>query len=284
MSKSTDLPAIEELRPEVVPTIGEMPALGMGTWELTDPERCPKAVQTALEMGYRHIDTAQVYDNETLVGDGLAAADVDRDEVFLATKIWIDKLGYEDAIESVYASLDRLGVKAVDLLYVHWPAGAYDPAETLEAFDRLHEEHLTDQIGVSNFGTDELAAAEEHGSVPVSVNQIECHPLLPQGPLRDACERRDIDVVAYSPLARGAVFSTTEINTVADRHGVSPAQVSLAWLRQSGSVTIPKASSTDHLRDNWQSLSLKLDETDIQTLEQIEQRARQVDPRFAPWR
>lgn len=283
VNKTTDLTAVEELHPDNVPAVGKMPAAGMGTWELTDPKQCPKAVRTALEMGYRHIDTAQVYDNEALVGDGLATADVDRDDIYLATKIWIDKLGYEDTIESAYASLDRLGVEHVDLLYVHWPAGAYDPVETLEAFDRLHEEGLTDQIGVSNFGTEELAAAEEHGTVPISANQIECHPMLPQSTLRDACDQRDIDIVAYSPLARGEIFDVAEVESVAEKHNVSPAQVSLAWLRQKGIVTIPKASTTDHLRDNWQSLGLQLDEADMQTIDSIEHRARQVDPRFAPW-
>ena len=152
------------------PDADGMPMLGLGTWENTDPETCVESVKTALECGYRHVDTAQVYDNEEAVGRGIVRADVDREDVFLATKVWIDNLGYEDVLETTRASLDRLGVDAVDLLYVHWPAGAYDPEETLRAFEELRDRGSIDRIGVSNFEPRHLETAREYLDGPVFAN------------------------------------------------------------------------------------------------------------------
>ena len=125
-----------------------MPVLGLGTWENEKPDQCAESVKTALETDYRHIDTAQAYDNEAAVGDGIEAADVDREDVFLATKVWIDSLAPDDVVETTEASLDRLGTDYVDLLYIHWPAGEYDPEETLPAFERLHEDGGIDVSGL----------------------------------------------------------------------------------------------------------------------------------------
>ncbi|WP_410766249.1 aldo/keto reductase [Haloferax sp. DFSO60] len=260
-----------------------MPVLGLGTWENTDPEDCANAVKTALEMGYRHIDTAQIYGNEAEVGEGLAAADVDRDDIFLATKVWIDELSYDDVIESTRESLDKLGVEYVDLLYIHWPAREYEPEETLDAFNELVEEGLTKRIGISNFEPDQVREAVELSDAPIFANQIELHPLLPQEELRDACAEEDVEIVAYSPLARGEVFNVPTLTEIAEKHDVSEAQVSLAWLREKGVTAIPKATSEGHIRDNWESLSLKLDDEDIDAIDTIETVDRRVDPGFAPW-
>jgi 2,5-diketo-D-gluconate reductase B len=263
--------------------ISEMPTLGLGTWQNTDPEACANAVATALERGYRHVDTAQAYDNEESVGEGLARADVPREDVFLATKVWIDELAYDDVLSSTEESLERLGVDYVDLLYVHWPAGAYDPADTLAAFDELHDEGLIERIGISNFEPEQVDEAIETADAPVFANQIECHPLLPQDDLRAHCADRDVAVVAYSPLARGEVFDVPEIQQVAEKHGVSEAQVSLAWLREKGVTAIPKATSEAHVRDNWASQALELDADDVAKIDGIGRREREVDPSFAPW-
>ncbi|WP_425498745.1 aldo/keto reductase [Haloplanus salilacus] len=264
-------------------TTTEMPVLGLGTWQNTDPEDCAAAVATALEMGYRHVDTAQAYDNEEHVGDGIARADVPRDDVFLATKVWIDQLAADDVLSSTEESLDKLGVDYVDLLYVHWPAGAYDPEETLGAFEELHESGRIDRIGISNFQPEGVTEAVELTDAPIFANQIECHPLLPQEELRAHCAAHDVEVVAYSPLARGEVFDVPEIQAVAERHGVSEAQVSLAWLREKGVTAIPKATTEGHIRDNWASLSLDLDDEDVERIDGIERRERRIDPDFAPW-
>ncbi len=269
--------------PEEVPHAKEMPVLGLGTWENTDPEQCAESVRVALETGYRHVDTAQIYGNEAAVGDGIAAADVDRDEIFLATKVWIDSLSYDDAIQTTEASLDRLGVESVDLMYVHWPARAYDPEETLSAFDELHDRGLVDRVGVSNFEPEQLETAVELLDAPVFANQVECHPMLPQTELRDACDDHDVELVAYSPLARETVFENETLTAIAADHGVSAAQVSLAWLREKGVTTIPKATSRAHIEDNWASLTLDLSEAEVERIDAIETTDRRVDPDFAPW-
>ena len=263
--------------------ISDMPSLGIGTWQNTDPEECANAVATALDVGYRHVDTAQAYDNEASVGEGLARADVPREDVFLATKVWIEQLAYDDVLASTEASLDRLGVDYVDLLYIHWPAGAYDPEDTLAAFDELYDEGLIERVGISNFEPEQVTEAVETADAPIFANQIECHPLLPQEELRAHCADHDVEVVAYSPLARGEVFDVPEIQDVAEKHGVSEAQVSLAWLDEKGVTAIPKATSEAHVRDNWASRTLDLDDEDVATIDGIDRRERQVDPSFAPW-
>ncbi len=263
--------------------ISEIPTLGIGTWQNTDPEECANAVATAIEMGYRHVDTAQAYDNETAVGEGLARAAVPREDVFLATKVWIDQLGGDDVVASTEESLSKLGVDYLDLLYIHWPAGEYDAEDTLAAFDDLYDEGLIERIGVSNFEPGQVTEAVETADAPIFANQIECHPLLPQDELRAHCADHGVDVVAYSPLARGEVFDIPEINAVADKHGVSEAQVSLAWLREKGVTAIPKATSETHIRDNWASRTLELDDEDVSTIDSIGRTERQIDPDFAPW-
>ena len=261
----------------------DIPMLGLGTWENTDPEACAESVATALEMGYRHIDTAQAYGNEADVGDGLAAADVDREEIFLATKVWIDNLAADDVIETTEASLDRLGVDSVDLMYVHWPSRTYDAEETLAALNELHADGKIDRIGVSNFEPDQLQEAIEISDAPIVANQVECHPFLQQEALREVCADEDVELVAYSPLARGDVLENDTLQEIADAHDASPAQVSLAWLRQQGITAIPKATSETHIRDNWQSLSVTLSDEEIERIESIEQTGRRVDPGFGPW-
>jgi 2,5-diketo-D-gluconate reductase B len=261
----------------------DLPQLGLGTWENTDPDACANAVETALEMGYRHIDTAQIYGNEADVGEGIAAADVDRDDVFLATKVWKDNLAPAAVRETTLESLDRLQTEYVDLLYVHWPAGEYDPEATLGALEALRDDGYVDRIGVSNFEPSDLEQAIEVLDEPPFANQIELHPMLQQRELRTACAEYGVEIVAYSPLARGGVFENDTLTDIAASHDVSAAQVSLAWLRQAGISAIPKATSEAHIADNWQSQSLELSEEDIDRIDRIETRDRRVDPDWAPW-
>jgi len=265
------------------PVSNGMPTLGLGTWQNEDPEACANSVQTALETGYRHVDTAQAYGNEDAVGDGIAAADVDREDVFLATKVWTSELAHDDVLSSTEESLEKLGVDYVDLLYVHWPANAYDPEDTLSAFAELRERGDVERIGVSNFEPRHLDEARDVlGELPFA-NQVELHPLLPQEELREYADREGVELVAYSPLARGEVFDVPEIQDVAEKHGVSEAQVSLAWVREKGVTPIPKATGEDHVVDNWASLDLDLDDEDVAKIDGIERRDRQVDPDFGPW-
>lgn len=265
------------------PVSNDVPILGLGTWQNDDPQDCTDSVQAALEMGYRHVDTAQAYRNEDAVGDGLAAADVDREDVFLATKVWTSELGHDDVLSSTEESLEKLGTDYVDLLYVHWPAEEYDAEDTLSAFAELKERGDIERIGVSNFEPRHLDEAKEVlGELPFA-NQVELHPLLPQEELREYAENNDIELVAYSPLARGEVFDVPEIQDVAEKHGVSEAQVSLSWVREKGVTAIPKATGEDHIADNWASLDVDLDDEDVAKIDSIDRRERQVDPDFGPW-
>ena len=262
----------------------DIPKLGLGTWQNTDPEECTNSVKTALEMGYENIDTAQAYENEEDVGKGLENADVDRKDYFLASKVWIDQLVPENVKASTKESVEKLGVKYVDLMYVHWPSGDYSPQETLKAFKELVHSGEIKNIGVSNFTPEQLDKAMEIAPKHIIANQVEMHPLLQQEELLEKCREHDVTLVAYSPLARGEVFNVPELNEIAKKHDVSEAQVSLAWLMQKdGVVAIPKASSEGHIRDNYKALDLELEEEDVQKIDSIEREERMVDPGFAPW-
>lgn len=262
----------------------EIPKLGLGTWQNSNPEECEQAVKTALEIGYPHIDTAQVYENEEDVGQGLETADIDRDDYFLASKVWINKLSAEGVKNSTKESLGKLGVDFIDLMYIHWPSGAYNPEETLKAFKDLVEEGKINNIGISNFEPEQVDKAMEIAGEHIVANQVEMHPLLQQEELLDKCRERDITLVAYSPLARGKVFEIPEMRDIAEKHDASPAQVSIAWLMQKDNVVaIPKATGEEHISDNHRALDLKLDEEDIEKINSLERRDRRVDPDFAPW-
>jgi 2,5-diketo-D-gluconate reductase B len=259
-----------------------MPMLGLGTWENDDADQCAESVENALDAGYRHIDTAQAYGNEEAVGEGVANADVDRGDVFLATKVWNDNLSYDDVIESTESSLEKLGVDYVDLLYIHWPAGEYDPEETLSAFDELYDEGKIERVGVSNFEPRHLDEAMEAADAPIFANQVEMHPLLQQEELREFAAEEDVELVAYSPLARGDVFEDDTLGDIAEKHDASAAQVSLAWLREKGVTAIPKATGEDHIEDNWASLALDLDEEDVTAIDEMDPGDRKIDPEFGP--
>jgi len=264
------------------PTADGMPMLGLGTWQNDSHDQCRESVQTALEMGYRHIDTAQAYGNEAAVGEGIESSSVDRDDIFLATKVWISNLSREGVIRSTEESLEKLKTDYVDLLYVHWPAREYEPEETLSAFDELYEDGTIDRIGVSNFEPEHIDEAREILDSPLFANQVELHPLLQQRELREYAAENDIELVAYSPLARTDIFSDPTLGQIAEERDTSEAQVTLAWLREKGVTAIPKATSEAHIRDNWGSLDLELDEEEIELIDSIERRTRQVHPDFAP--
>lgn len=274
---SDPMPAAED-----APLADGMPMLGLGTWQNDDHEQCAATVATALEVGYRHVDTAQGYWNEAAVGDGIQAAPVDRDAVFLATKVLTGNLGYRDVIESTEESLEKLGTDYVDLLYVHWPAGAYDPEDTLPAFGELYDRGRIAQIGVSNFEPHHVERATEVLDAPVFANQVELHPLLQQSELREYAAETGLELVAYSPLARGGVFDVPELAEIATKHDASEVQVSLAWLREIGVTAIPKATGREHVEENWRSLALDLDDEDLATIGGIDRQDRLVDPEYGP--
>ena len=260
----------------------ELQALGVGTSGNTDPDTCRETIVDALDVGYRHIDTAQMYDNEEAVGDGIRESDVDRDELVVATKVHPENLASEDARETAHESLDRLGLEYVDLLYVHWPIKAYDPEDTLRAMDELRAAGVTRHVGLSNFTPALLDEASDLLDSPVVAHQVECHPLLPQEELRAYAREHNHHLVAYCPLGQVSI-SHPVLESVAEKHDTTVPLVCLAsGLAQESVVPIPKATG-EHVRENWEAQSLTLDEEDIERIEAIEERERLVDPDGAAW-
>ncbi|GAB7093598.1 aldo/keto reductase [Halolamina litorea] len=240
-----------------------IPKLGLGTWQNED-QSCAGAVETALELGYRHIDTAQVYQNEVAVGNGIAAADVDREDVFLTTKVWRSNFHHDDVIESVEESLEKLDTDYVDLLLMHWPHKRVPVAETLGAMAELHDRGLVEHIGVSNFTAEQLRQAIRVSNVPIVANQVLYHPYYDQSDLLEVCREEDVALTAYSPLARGAVLDDDVLATIGERYDKSAPQVALRWLvQQEGVVAIPKASSREHLASNLAVFDFELSESEM---------------------
>lgn len=229
-----------------------IPALGLGTWELRG-EVAERIVECALEVGYRHIDTAQMYGNEREVGRAIRTSGIPREEIFLTTKIWPDRFRRGDLQRSVEESLGRLGVSRVDLLLLHWPNPEVSLAETMEALLDVHARGWTRWIGVSNFTVALMEeAARLAAPVPLVANQVEYHPFLSQRRVLAACRRLGMALVAYCPLARGRVFESPVIRRIAERHGRNPAQVALRWLiQQEGVAAIPRSAKPEHVKSNF---------------------------------
>jgi 2,5-diketo-D-gluconate reductase B len=264
--------------------VEDLPALGIGTYENTDHEVCANSVETALNVGYRHVDTAEGYDNEAAVGEGIAAADADREDVFLATKVSPDNLAYDDVLDHARASIDRLGVETLDLLYVHWPIRAYDREATLAAFDELYDDGLIRNVGLSNFTPALLEAAIETLEAPLFAHQVECHPLFQQDELRAMAREHGHRLVAYTPLAKGDVTDVPELVDIAEKHDATPTQVSLSWLLSKESVSaIPKSATPEHIRENFGALEVTLDDADVARIDGIDREKRYVDFEEAPW-
>lgn len=262
--------------------------LGLGTSGNDDHEECAATVHQALAEGYRHVDTAQMYNNEAAVGEGLSRAfddpdlDVTREDVVVATKVHPDNLAADDVRETTEASLDRLGLDAADLMYVHWPTSAYDPEETLPAFDALREDGLTRHIGVSNFTPDLLTDAKSILDSPIAAHQIECHPRFQQDELRKIAREEGHHLVGYSPLGKGDVIDDPVLTEIAERNDATPAQVALAWELARGVIPIPKGTG-DHVAENLAATDLSLPESDLAEIDAIGDDDRLIDPDRAAW-
>lgn len=264
-----------------------IPAPGLGTYRVTDEDECIRSVRTALDVGYRHIDTAEAYGNERAVGTGIDRSEVDRDDIFLATKVFHPKFTDDYSAagfkSNVRGCLDRLGVDRVDLLYaVHWPGGEYDPETTFDAVADLHDEGLFDRLGVCNMTPEQIDEARASATLPIDVLQVEMHPLLPQRQTRSYCDANDIELVAYAPLGNGRMLEVPEITDIAEKHEISPARVSVAWAMANGVIPIPKATSRDHIIDNYRARDVNLSDADLAQLDDIGRRERQYDPSYAP--
>jgi diketogulonate reductase-like aldo/keto reductase len=244
----------------------DVPAIGLGTWQLTGQE-CYRAVSTALELGYRHVDTAQAYENEREVGRAIADAGVDREDVFLTTKITPGNAQYGKVRRSTRESLDRLGTDYVDLLLLHWPNPIVDFADTARAMAELVDDGFARNVGVSNFSRRRLETARRVADVPLLTNQVQFHPYRPKRKLLRYCQDEDVLLTAYSPLARGGILDDEVLGTIATKYGASPAQVALRWAVQHRNVVaIPKSSDPDHLRANLEIFEFTLSADEMERI------------------
>ncbi|MER7779194.1 aldo/keto reductase [Streptomyces sp. NPDC096191] len=237
-----------------------LPALGLGTWPMKDDE-AERAVRTALETGYRLIDTATNYRNETGVGRGVAAGGVPREEIVVTTKLPGRHHGYEETLASFEESRARLGLEYVDLYLIHWPLPRVDKyVDSWKAMIKLREDGLVRSVGVSNFTAEHIERLEKETGVLPSVNQIELHPLFPQDELRAFHERKGIRTESWSPLGRGSdLLDDPAVAAVAEAHGVTPAQAVLRWHTQLGAVPIPKSGDPGRQRANLDVFGFELD-------------------------
>ncbi|MDE2486458.1 MAG: aldo/keto reductase [Alphaproteobacteria bacterium] len=247
-----------------------IPQIGLGVWRTPD-DVAVTAVRAALEAGYRHVDTAAMYQNEAGVGQGLRASGVPREAVFVTTKLWNDDQGYDRALRALDASLQRLGLDYLDLWLIHWPSprrGLY--AETWKALVRAREEGRAKSIGVSNFEVEHLdRIIGETGVTPV-INQIECHPRFQQRRLREANLERGVRTESWSPLGQGQLLSDPVIGAIAEKHGRTPAQVIIRWHIDSGLVVIPKSVHPDRIVQNFDVAGFSLDADDMARIEALD--------------
>lgn len=258
-----------------------LPRLGLGTWQI-EGAAATEAVEDALALGYRHIDTARSYGNEREVGAGLRAAGVARDEVWVTTKVWYEDLAPDRLRRSAEASLEDLGLDHVDLLLVHWPNPSVPLNDTLAALHRVRQDGLARHIGVANFPARLLR--EAISQFPIACNQIEYHPYLSQRAVLDVAHAHGIVVTAYSPLGSGGLLRDPVLGAIAEARGCSPAQVSLRWLLdQSGVAAIPKAASSENRRANLAALGLApLTYEERARVDALARGRRFINPSFAP--
>nr|WP_276276783.1 aldo/keto reductase [Halomicroarcula sp. SYNS111] len=247
-----------------------VPRIGFGTYQMEGAE-CAQAVRTALENGYRHFDTAVAYDNESVIGDVIAESHVDREDVFLTTKVkgYQEMLTYDRFLAEAEGCLDRLGTGYVDLLLVHWWQRDGDMEGVFRALDELVADGKVRHIGVSNFSIELLERARDVAETPILTNQIEYHPYFTDvhGDLVAYCQEHDILVTAYSPLAEGRVVRDETFTAIGDRYGKTAAQVSLRWLiQQDGVIAIPKSSTDRYIRENLDVFDFELSDEEMRTI------------------
>ncbi|SCK35584.1 aldo/keto reductase [Streptomyces sp. WMMB 322] len=255
-----------------VPTItlnngSVMPQLGFGVWQVPDDEAA-RAVGTAIEAGYRSIDTAAIYENERGTGSGLASSGVPREELFVTTKLWNSEQGYDSTLRAFDASLDRLGLEYVDLYLIHWPVPEADKyVDTWKAFEKINAEGRARAVGVSNFKPSHLRRLlDETGTVP-ALNQIELHPHLQQGESRAFHAEHGIATEAWSPLGQGKdLLAEPALTSLAGKYGKSPAQVVLRWHLQTGNVVIPKSVTPSRIRENIDVFDFELDTSEMEEI------------------
>jgi 2,5-diketo-D-gluconate reductase B len=259
-----------------------IPAIGLGTWELRG-RTCARLVEQALRLGYRHVDTAQVYENEREVGEGLRASGTRRDDVFVTTKVWTTHFAPNDLERSTKESLARLRLSEVDLLLLHWPNPQVPLQETLGALAHVKKLGMARHIGVSNFTVALIEQAVAACPEPLVCDQVEYHPYLDQTKVKDACARHGMAVVAYSPVARGRIKNDQTLIRIGQAHGKSAAQVCLRWLVQQNAAAIPRTSRIERLSENIDIFDFALSGEEMSLISQMgSAKGRLTDFGFAP--
>jgi 2,5-diketo-D-gluconate reductase B len=259
-----------------------IPIIGFGTMTLKD-DLCVDLVEAALHLGYRHLDTAQNYGNEREVGAGLRRSGIKREDVFLTTKVWFNRLAEGDLERSVDESLARLELPFVDLLLIHWPNAQIPLAESIAALCKVKRAGLAKNIGVANFNIAMIEEANKLATEPLACLQIEAHPYLDQSKVIAAARKHGMAVVAYCPLARGKVPGDEVLQRIGRAHGKTPAQVALADLEQQDIIPIPRTSKRERLSENLGSVELTLSAVELSEIDKLKRpNARIVSPPQAP--
>lgn len=260
-----------------------IPALGFGTWQLRG-EECETCVDVALSEGYRHIDTAQVYENEAEVGNAIAKSSVARDDIFVTTKIWMENAREGDLQLSLETSLKKLKTDYVDLLLMHWPVENVSFEETMRAFQEVQKQGKARLIGVSNFTVSQMKELIEELGVDIATNQVEYHPTLSQEPVLNYLREKNLFLTAYSPLGRGEDLDAAEIKAAAENHGKTAGQVILRWLVQQDLVAaIPKSASPERIKENLDIFDFELTQDEMKAISSLaKETGRLISPDWAP--
>jgi diketogulonate reductase-like aldo/keto reductase len=260
----------------------KIPAIGLGTWELRD-RTCARIVEQAIRLGYRHIDTAQVYENEREVGEGLRASGIRRAEMFVTTKVWTTHFAPHELERSTKESLGRLRLTEVDLLLLHWPNPHVPLAETLGALAHAKQLGLARHIGVSNFTVALIEEAAKACPEPLVCDQVEYHPYLDQTKVKEACARHGMALVAYSPIAKGKIKGDAILARIGRAHRKSPAQICLRWLVQQNVSAIPRTSRIERLSENIDIFDFELSDEEMGQIHEMGSAGgRLTDYGFAP--
>jgi 2,5-diketo-D-gluconate reductase B len=260
-----------------------IPRLGFGTFRMPGGG-CQPVVESALALGYRHLDTAAMYENEDALGAAIAASNVPRGELFVTTKVWHDQLGTADSIRRAFdTSVERLKLDYVDLYMIHWPSKDMNMAIVMETLTALRDEGGARAIGLCNFNLPMLRQAIDEIHAPVASLQVEYHPFLDQSPMLAYLRERNIPLTAYAPLAQGRAAEDETLKRIGDKHGFSAAQVAIAWLLdQDGVIAIPKAQRPESQQSNLDALTIRLDDEDRAAIAALPNDRRYVWPPFAP--
>ena len=260
---------------------GSIPKIGFGTYQLQG-DTCEASVQAALNGGYEHIDTAEIYDNQSEIGEVLS--DVDRDDVFVTSKVWRSHFTFEEVLTSTDQTLRELETEYLDLLLLHWPKDGADYESLFRALGKLVDAETVRNVGVSNFTVNHLKQVlpiAERVGVDIAVNQVEFHPYLYQEELLEFCEEHDVQLEAYAPIAKGEVVGDEELKRIGDNHGKSPVQVALRWALQHDVVAIPRSSNTDHVESNIDVFDFELLEEEMTRINNLDKGMRLYNPPFA---